>query len=120
MIFRLLANNTNSEEDRKRAVSYVRNVLGVTVDNDIRKILRVASKFKRRTKLADEELMSIKGQAHSTGHQNYSQSELLRMGELEEQRLQAVVDTVRELPPQLQESLRPKIEFRVKPKIRLY
>ena len=81
MVFRLLSSYKN-EAERNRLRGYVQQNLGITDNNEIEAVFRLADDFKQRTTPLDNQINAIKDRYHPT-HSPFNNDEQNRLENLE-------------------------------------
>lgn len=121
MIFRLLSSHKNDAE-HKRLRGYVRQNLGITDDNEIEEVFRLAGDFKQRTIPVDNQINSIKDRYHPT-HSAFSNDDRKKLEKLKKDKEKIVDDLVADIPRRLsangKDKLYRNLQERVKQKIKI-
>lgn len=121
LVFRLLSSHKNDTE-RKRLRGYVRQNLGITDDNEIEAVFRLADDFKQRTIPIDNQINSIKEHYHPS-HSSFSNDDRKKLDKLKKDKEKIVNDLVADLPRRLNQNSKDKLhrnlQERVKQKIKI-
>lgn len=121
MVLRLLS-SYKDEMERKRLRSYVKQVLGITDDNEIEAVFQLASDFKQRVLPVDNQINSIKDRYHPT-HPPFSNDDRKKLDKLKKDKDKIVDDLIRDLPnrltPNAKDKLHRNIQEKVKGKIKM-
>jgi len=121
MIFRLLSSHKNDAE-RKRLRGYVQQNLGITDNNEIEAVFRLADDHKQRTLPIDSQINSIKDRYHPS-HSPYSNDDRKQIEKLMKDKEKIVNDLISDIPRRLsangKDKLHRSIQERVKQKIKI-
>ncbi len=121
MVFRLLSSHKNDAE-RKRLRGYVQQNLGITDNNEIEVIFRLANDFKQRTIPVDDQVKLIKERYHPS-HSSYSNDDQKQLEKLKKEKEKIVNDLIADIPRRLsadaKDKLHRSIQERVKQKIKI-
>lgn len=121
MVFRLLGSHKNDAE-RKRLRGYVRQNLGITDDDEVEAVFRLADDFKQRTLPVDNQINSIKDRYHPT-HSPFSNDDRRKLEKLKKDKKKIVDDLIADIPRRLSENGKEKLhrnlQDRVKQKIKI-
>jgi len=121
MIFRLLSSYKNDAE-RKRLRGYVQQNLGITDNNEIEAVFRLADDHKQRTLPIDSEINAIKDRYHPS-HSPYSNDDRKQIEKLKKNKEKIINDLISDIPRRLsangKDKLHRSIQERVKQKIKI-
>lgn len=121
MVFRLLSSHRN-ESDRKRLRPYIKQILGITNNNDIEEVFRLADDFKRLTLPIDSQINSIKERYHPA-HSPFNNDDRQELNKLKKDKEKIVDDLMDDIPRRLtangKNKLHRNIQERVKQKIKV-
>jgi hypothetical protein len=121
MVFRLLSSYKN-EAERNRLRGYVQQNLGITDNNEIEAVFRLADDFKQRTIPLDNQINAIKDRYHPT-HSPFNNDDRKKLEKLKKDKEKIVDDLIRDLPNRLsangKDKLHRNIQEKVKQKIKM-
>ena len=123
MVLRLISSHGDNPKQIKRLRAYIRQNLGITDQNDILAVFRLASDFKQRINPFDIQVTAIKDRYHATGHPAYTQADQQRINKLKLDKERVVNTLIDDIPRRMsangKDRLNQSVQERVKSKIKI-